>query len=824
MANWSTAEDAILPAQLAFLAIYNPSLGQSDDTLHDQVLYYYSSKSSRRRRQGNSVDKDEDERQNEDRNERLRQIGLAQGMVEFAKAFSNGENLESVESEKSRILLHELERGWWILASVDLTRLQSASGASASLSTSSKSGTTVEYSSREVCPQSLLLQHLLRAHSIFLLHHGPSLSELYSRMTRQKFCDAIERFWSNFIREWDVLLHGNPAVDVYNGLKLAAGGELGIGVGEEAWGSGEREVLEGFVGRTEGLVDILVSRFGDAPDAAEYGPSKDIRANASRGAETTSSWLASRTYPGSSDGVIFSGTGALNRSSLKSVSAWMEWLYKYGESAYGVRDNPHSVSRRKRKKKYATQADAITSKTSAEGGRHDQESPKTQSQSADTHAQHHTSSTSASGTFAIPPPIVGTAALLPTTLPSTTDTQKKKGRSPERQKGTSRVENTEAFPGADSIVKYMTLGIYGSSWGIAAGRPIINRQLSKDSNADEGSGTQKLAELRELDPKPMSESHDDPLSISAQDVIQGAFLIGLRGDLENEGMTEDEDNNTESGTEREQRMASNNWNRRVSIRTLYVSRTRKEIPDSNDVSSDVSTSTKEYDRLRVVVYVRQPFIFTFLFELTTDSLSMTSLYRALHYQLGPLQRPLVVSTSPLKVFERLWEAADPQSTSTAGSTQPIYDLVYDPANLTIHTTIPNIPDSGTAAAEGLGDSGPPWTRIEALNVHSQILNTYISTRRHVSELERTCKTSRGWWVVWMRLPRGALTRETGANSFREAFLIRKASDYPAPATRKSSGRFGLASSEGSGWGPGKLAEGIGIDTRRYIEGLLSLNR
>jgi len=228
--------------------------------------------------------------------------------------------------------------------------------------------------------------------------------------------------------------------------------------------------------------------------------------------------------------------------------------------------------------------------------------------------------------------------------------------------------------------------------------------------------------------------------------------------------------------------------------------------------------------LRVVVYVRQPFIFTFLFELTTDSLSLTSFYRALHYQLGPLQRPLVVSTSPAKVSERLWEAADPQSTSTARSTQPIYDLVYDPANLTIHTTIPNIPDSGTAAAEGLGDSGAPWTRIEALNVHSQILNTYISTRRHVSELERTCKTSRGWWVVWMRLPRGALTSETGADSFREAFLIRKASDYAAPAARKASGRFGLASSEGSGWGPGKLAEGIGIDTRRYIEGLLSLNR
>jgi len=222
---------------------------------------------------------------------------------------------------------------------------------------------------------------------------------------------------------------------------------------------------------------------------------------------------------------------------------------------------------------------------------------------------------------------------------------------------------------------------------------------------------------------------------------------------------------------------------------------------------------------------RRPFIFTFLFELQTDALSMSSFYCSLHHQLGPLQRPLLVSTAPSKVYERLWEAADPQSTSPITSAQPIYGLVYDPSNLTIHTTIPSIPDPGTPAAEGLSPNDASWTRIEALNVHSQILNTYISTRRHLSDLEQTCKTNRGWWVVWMRLPLGSVTQQFGVNSFREAFLIRKASDYKAPAARKASSRFGLGSSEGSsGWGPAKLAEGIGIDTRRYIEGLLSLNR
>ena len=75
----------------------------------------------------------------------------------------------------------------------------------------------------------------------------------------------------------------------------------------------------------------------------------------------------------------------------------------------------------------------------------------------------------------------------------------------------------------------------------------------------------------------------------------------------------------------------------------------------------------------------------------------------------------------------------------------------------------------------------------------------------------------------MRLPNVA--EPTNANLFREAFLIRKASDYAAPKARTSGTRFGRdVSASSSKWGPGKLVEGIGIDSRQYIEGLLTLNR
>ena len=81
--NW--AGEAIDPARLFFLTLYNPSLGRTDETLHDQIVYYYSLKSSRNRRLKRSSDEDSASREHEEQNERLRQIGLAQGMVEFAK-------------------------------------------------------------------------------------------------------------------------------------------------------------------------------------------------------------------------------------------------------------------------------------------------------------------------------------------------------------------------------------------------------------------------------------------------------------------------------------------------------------------------------------------------------------------------------------------------------------------------------------------------------------------------------------------------------------------------------------------------------------------
>src|SRR5438045_3514193 len=137
----------------------------------------------------------------------------------------------------------------------------------------------------------------------------------------------------------------------------------------------------------------------------------------------------------------------------------------------------------------------------------------------------------------------------------------------------------------------------------------------------------------------------------------------------------------------------------------------------------------------------RPFIFTFLFELNTESLALSSFYRSLHYQLGPLQRPLSASTSRLALESRIGAVGSSES--------ELFELVFDPETLAIHSSIPNIPDPIQYSAVEQRQSWHSWTRLEALNVHTSILNTYVATRRAPAELERTCKTSRGWWVVRM---------------------------------------------------------------------------
>jgi hypothetical protein len=861
-ANLALPAAAAVPAQLGFLAIYNPSLGRTDETMEDQIVYYSSVTSpstspSRKQRRSST----QDPMNREERNERLRQIGLAQGMVEFGRSFSGDRPVDTVDTEKSRVVLHELEPGWWILASIDLTRLplppsktaaqgtapaaqqQAASSSSKGKTVEKEPEAAVEYSTREVKPAALLLQDLLRAHAVFLLHHDSSLSALFVRTKRARFTSFLARYWDSFLSSWNVMLHGNPLQNVFGGIKIAACGELGFGVGEEERGSGEREVLEGLVGRIDGLVDLVVSKFGEAAD--DEGKTK------SEGDTIAEKWLGTGSEPGAEDGVIFLGVGALSRHSLRNVAYWMEDLYTWGENAYGVKESPTAARARMRRRRAASKAAvspaAFPAPPAVPAGVRTPQLPEPDGPSD----------------FKPPPPIVKAA---PPAVPRPTETT---------NASASTADDADAG-GMDKVMGYLKLG-YGTYWSLGSSGP-----------ADKGhpDAAVKPDEIPAAKPRP-SVSRTGSL-----DDAVGHYLVGLMGVVEEVGAANSTDDRAgDSGGETEH-------NSRILLRTLTVelesegtdktesqmskdlgssdtelapsqqqkqqkspassSRTVKKLgedvddddpqtPRDDDAARDGAqnqqTAFDSQDRnktkkVRVVVYVNKPFVFTFLFNLRTDSLNWDAAYRSLHRQLAPLRKPLLASTS--------YRPDRPDRPGAEGG-QRIYDLIWDPRMLTVHSTIPNIP-----AGNGAEDV---WNRVEALNTHVQLLNMHAATRatdREV-ELERTAKTSRGWCLVWSRVldreaPSAESMREEGVDDGdagdgkeestddevrhtqegtvvgKEIFLICKSGDHGG-GVRAYVGGGGVGGGSG-GWADGasRLAQGIGVDTRRYIEGLLSLNR
>jgi hypothetical protein len=683
----------------------------------------------------------------------------------------------------------------------------------------------------------------------------------------------LGRYWDTFLSTWNVLMHGNPANSLYGGIKIAACGELGIGVGEEERGSGEREVLEGFVGRIDGLVDVIVSKFGDADPSNETEKGK----NAQSPAKPTVAWLGSGDEPAAEDGVIFLGTGALSRKSLRDVSHWVEDLYRWGPHAYGVIDNPSS-NRRTKKSKSTTQA------------KRKELSPEAKQNSRQVYGLSIRDKVKRQGS-------------LKTILPKPMDEEGEEHDKPTSPKlkdprpAIKRALSGKSFASTDSdsktnkFVNYLKFG-YGTHWSL--GGSSTKNESPAETTAGETLADSPKAADKDIPPTGfLPKAPMDPPDDSV-----GHFLIGLMGSMEDGDDDEDLD---EEDPESFMRYGAETggYNARLVLRTLTLELEREEDARAEaDISIDLGVNDNEpssskhagsertgtsnasfesQDRnktkkLRVVVYANKPFVFVFLFELRTDALALTSLYRSLHYQIGPLHKPLLNSTS--------YRASKPDilTPGSEDAKTPIYDLIYDPKLLTVNSTIPNIPDPFQMQ---LTNDALPWSRIEALNTHMQIIQTYIATTTDRSELERTCKTSRGWWVVWTRVPdpeqsitpasgnvsiptliaedgvdsaqsvtvpskfasRGTSTFGASMNSGpahpfletpsntndyipkdKEIFLIRRASDY-VPA--KSSGRF-VSGSGGAdvGWaaGPGKLAQGIGVDTKRYIESLLNINR
>ncbi|RVD81247.1 uncharacterized protein DFL_009118 [Arthrobotrys flagrans] len=762
----SQAPSSITPASLSYLAIFNPSLGLTDETLPDQIVFWTS-------------------RSPASQNECLRQIGLAQGIIEFARGFSGAQDLNVVETQKSRIVLHEIEAGWWILASIDLTQIHYATDPP-----------TTDFSPREVAPHSVLISQLKTSYRQFLLFNG-TLDFILSNHGRDILVQRLEKFYTRWAWRWEVMLNGNPAVDVWNGIKI------GRGVGE-----GEKKVLGGFADRnrtetdgSERMIDLVVSRFGKLP-----GDEKD--AKDAKKSKPGFSTRGTGRIPGPDDGCIYRGVGNLAKESVRDLAEWMARWYQYGDSSFDYQTVRPSRKKVRRGKSKATPDLPHTELSTSE---------VTTTVTAATTSGESTSATAetvapveevSEPETRLPPPLFPTEAQQNTQETEPTarsgskdrkskDKDKTKGKSPNAASASNNGQSSGSKGNNNLMLNVLTLGTYAaySAW---------NRNREEDqSKAD------------------TSEQNTEPNLAE----VSGRFIIGYTGALDDE---EEDPTANDINVDQKDFIST----------TIWVARTGDMPQTKDDVDKQLVL-----EECRLVAYAAYPFIFAMLFRSTNESLTKPSFYKLLHQQLGPLKGPLISSS------EKQYQPSNHKG---------VFDLIFDPATLTVHTSLPSIPEPVFNTPLDITTNGG-LPRVEALHVHSQILRVIEDTRwkdiplgAPSGERERTNRTTRGWWIAWMRLEgvepqnRSQLTSTTSPattidsqveqqglippadeiTSFigsvsknrrgrREAFIIRKGSDHRTHVRTSKDSKSGFSI-------PIKLSGGLGIDTKHYFDQLLNL--
>lgn len=336
-------------------------------------------------------------------------------------------------------------------------------------------------------------------------------------------------------------------------MKLAAGGELGMGVGEEDWGSSERDVLEDFARRTDGLVDVMVSRFGEASPLQHAKISTDPRL---LDVTQDESWIGSGKSVHAADGVVFSGLGALSRKSLRDLSHWVETMYTHGEYAYGVRDNVTADRKKRQRRRLKPDVEARPS-ISPTPARNDRRSPLT-------------TDSSSTLPLGIPPPIV---KAVESSLDRASAAVEKSTDAPDSKPILATLGDT------DTWIKYMTLG-YGTAWGGSGSKGAIEESKPTASSTVRERSPSPQA-MRHIEPEPDVDVAGEKLKMQIQLENDGYFLVGLKGDLRDLDIDDDNDDG--------------NWNNRIHLRTVHL-----EVDSPNSAAGatngDDSDETPQYER------------------------------------------------------------------------------------------------------------------------------------------------------------------------------------------------------------------------------------
>ncbi|KAF9416916.1 hypothetical protein BGZ94_010081, partial [Podila epigama] len=169
----------ITPPSLGHFCIYNTEFGPTDETQHEQLLCYIARKTV-------SMDA------------KMRNIGLAQGLVNFARIFSPDAPCDNVHSQKNRLVFYEPEPNYWMHLCIELgTIKRSVKGSDG------KYKVITEYQEHQI--HDMAASALLRqAYGMYRVAHGSfdSLVTAHDGNTRP-LQRRLEEFFESWVFGWD---------------------------------------------------------------------------------------------------------------------------------------------------------------------------------------------------------------------------------------------------------------------------------------------------------------------------------------------------------------------------------------------------------------------------------------------------------------------------------------------------------------------------------------------------------------------------------------------------------------------------------------------
>lgn len=245
---------------LDYFCIYNPDLGKDESTLENQIVFYYGL--------------DEDAK---DVGKQLRQIGLAQGMIEFARGFADDQPVSHVETAGSTLIFRKVEEpNWWVCALVRHGEFRNDDGAP-------------EPTTHEMAAPWELAGHIESAYRRWRLHHG-TFSDALEHQGRSALVDSVQPWWKAWAQCFSVLSHGGGVPSVLCKVRMARGE-----VAPET-----EEATAAIIGR-QGVFDMVVTRHGS-----------ELPMN---------------------DGCVWRGQAKLHADSLADLVAWVDDCARAGNDA-----------------------------------------------------------------------------------------------------------------------------------------------------------------------------------------------------------------------------------------------------------------------------------------------------------------------------------------------------------------------------------------------------------------------------------------------------------------------------------------------------------